>query len=72
MIESKGRDTMVKIIKNMIRCNLCGDTIESVHVHDFVTCCCGTCSVDGGTEYLSRSFVNTSDFTELSIVENDD
>ena len=66
MIESKGRDTMAKIIKNMIRCNLCGDTIESVHIHDFVTCRCG------GTEYLSRSFVNTSDFTELSIVENDD
>lgn len=72
MIESKGRDPMAKIIKNMIRCNLCGDTIESVHVHDFVTCRCGACSVDGGIEYLSRSFVSTNDFTELSIVENVD
>lgn len=63
---------MAKIIKNIIRCNLCGDTIESVHVHDFVTCRCGACSVDGGAEHLSRSFVNTSDFTELSIIENVD
>lgn len=62
---------MAKIVRNMIRCNLCGDTIESVHVHDFVTCQCGACSADGGTEYLSRSFVSINDFTELSIIEND-
>ena len=29
------------IIKNAIRCNICGDKIESKHRHDFVTCKCG-------------------------------
>ena len=46
----------MKIIKNAIRCNLCGEEIESRHVHDFVTCRCGACSVDGGREYLRRCF----------------
>ena len=36
------------IIRNAIRCNICGDEIESKHRHDFVTCKCGDCSVDGG------------------------
>lgn len=35
------------IIKSAIRCNLCGDEIESKNRHDFVTCSCGACSVDG-------------------------
>ena len=40
------------IIRNAIRCNICGDEIESKHRHDFVTCKCGACSVDGGHDYL--------------------
>ena len=40
--------SMKKIVKNMIKCNLCGDIIESKHRHDYVTCKCGSCSVDGG------------------------
>lgn len=60
---------MKKIIKNSIRCNLCGDIIVSEHRHDYVTCSCGFCSVDGGTDYLKRSIVNPQgDFTELSEV----
>lgn len=63
--------SMKKIVRNMIKCNLCGDVIESKHRHDFVTCKCGSCSVDGGNDYLRRSFVNTKDdFTELSIFED--
>lgn len=42
----------------------------SKHVHDFVTCKCGCCGVDGGTMYLRRTFTNSmDDFTELSVVE---
>lgn len=64
---------MQKIIKNMIRCNVCGDVIESVSRHDFVICKCGCCFVDGGTDYLRRGYTNSiDDFTELSIVENDE
>lgn len=61
---------MQKIVKNCIQCKLCGDIIESKHRHDFVTCKCGTCSVDGGTEYIRRTFRNSrEDFIELTEYE---
>lgn len=61
------RHKMQKIIRNMIKCNLCGDVIESTSRHDFMTCKCGCCSVDGGTDYLRRGFTNSKDdFTDLS------
>ena len=55
------------IIKNVIRCNLCGDEIESKHRHDYVKCKCGACAVDGGHDYLRRSFSSVSDYTDLSV-----
>ena len=42
------------IIKNAIRCNICGDEIESKHRHDYVECKCGACAVDGGHDNLRR------------------
>ena len=62
----------MKIIKNAIRCNLCGEEIESRHVHDFVTCRCGACSVDGGHEYLRRCFRTRDCYTDISVTEPDD
>ena len=57
----------MKIIKNVIQCKKCGDIIESVSVHDFNRCSCGTCAVDGGHSYLRRLFKNNiNDFIELS------
>lgn len=61
----------MKIIKNAIRCNRCGDVIESKSTHDFVTCSCGLCSVDGGHEYLRRLRQNPDDYTELSEMEDE-
>ena len=60
-----------KIIRNAIQCRRCGDVIESKTVHDFVTCSCGACSVDGGHEYLRRYCATApeKDYTELSEVE---
>ena len=59
---------MIQIITNKIKCNHCGDIIESKGRHDFVTCSCGVCSVDGGHDYLRRGFVySEKDFTELSV-----
>ena len=61
---------MGKIIRNAIRCNLCEDIIESTYRHDFVTCKCGSCSVDGGLDYLRREFAHSKDdFTEISAFE---
>ena len=59
------------IITNAIRCNRCGDEIESSGTHQFVTCSCGTCSVDGGHEYLRRCAPSEKDFTDISIVETE-
>ncbi len=59
----------MKIIKNAIRCNLCGDEIESKSVHDFVTCSCKACSVDGGHEYLRRVAPSKDAFTDISVAE---
>ena len=47
---------MKKIKINKAKCLLCGDIIESKHVHDYKTCKCGKIAVDGGLEYLRRAF----------------
>ena len=61
------------IIRNAIKCKHCGDIIESKHQHDFVTCSCGCCSVDGGHDYLKRLFKNTiDDFEDLSEIIDDE
>lgn len=65
---------MSKIIKNRIKCLLCGDIIESKTRHDMKYCSCGNCYVDGGLDYLRRGFhgKNTEDcFEDISIVEED-
>jgi hypothetical protein len=43
------------IIQNAVTCLGCGDFIVSKHRHDFVTCTCGSISVDGGQDYLRRA-----------------
>ena len=57
---------MTKIIKNAIQCKLCGEVIESKHVHDFVQCKCGACAVDGGHDYLRRCFRDKNCYIDLS------
>lgn len=64
----------MKIIKNAIKCKHCGDVIESTYRHDFVTCSCGCCSVDGGLDYLRRCFMNSEaeDYIDLSETVSDE
>ena len=57
-----------KIIHNRIKCLKCGDIIESKHRHDYKTCSCGACAVDGGHDYLRRSG-NLEDWQEMSEIE---
>ena len=61
----------MKIIKNAIRCNICGDEIESKYRHDYVQCSCGACAVDGGHDYLRRTYKDKEAYTELSVVSDD-
>ena len=59
----------MEILRNAIRCNLCGNVIESEYRHDMRWCECGAVAVDGGHSYLKRSFVNSpKDYTEMSEV----
>lgn len=60
----------MRIIKsNKIKCNHCGQIIESKHRHDFKWCKCGAVFVDGGHDYLRRGFTNDeNDFEDLSEV----
>ncbi len=60
---------MNKITLNQIRCLNCGSVIISTHRHDFVTCKCGTVSVDGGNDYLRRCFDTEDSYEELSEYE---
>ena len=55
-----------KILKNRAMCLLCGDIIESKHVHDFVTCACGQLSVDGGHDYFRRAFTVPENFEDMN------
>lgn len=60
---------MEKILKNCIQCKVCGEVIESKSVYDFKACSCGSCSVDGGLEYLRRVADDKESYVELSITE---
>ncbi len=57
-----------KILQNEVKCLNCGDQIYSRHRHDFVTCKCGSVSVDGGLSYLKRSFSENTGYEDLSII----
>jgi hypothetical protein len=57
---------MYKILVNKIQCSTCEDIIESKHRHDYVTCRCGRVSVDGGADYLKRTFEPDAKYKELS------
>lgn len=61
-----------KIIRNAIRCKICGEVLESKATHQFVPCKCfresgGTkgCFADGGTSYL-RWGGNPKDYENLA------
>ena len=59
--------------RNVAICKKCGDFLESVHVHHFVTCKCGAISIDGGHDY-GRYVGHPEDFikpTEADIDEWD-
>lgn len=57
----------IKIIRNRIKCKICGDILESRSRYDFMFCSCGKAAIDGGHFYLKRSG-NPNDWEELSEV----
>jgi len=57
---------MAGIIRNMAKCLVCGDIVESRYTHDFRQCACGNLSVDGGKNYLKRSALDPNMVEEMS------
>ena len=55
-----------RIKRNLGHCKHCGDTVESFDRHDYRPCSCGAIAVDGGRDYLRRTFRSWSDFEELT------
>lgn len=60
------------ILNNRAKCNKCGDIIYSSHRHDFNSCSCGEVSVDGGMDYIRRTYNPDADVTEMSVELDDD
>ena len=65
----------IQIIRNVVLCKTCNTLIESKHVHDFIVCACGhgsdtAVTVDGGRDYLKRSWGKNADFDDMSVVEH--
>ena len=46
---------MKRIIRNAVKCRLCGDVIESKKVYGIVECGCGAIAIEGGKRRLRRS-----------------
>jgi len=66
LIQEAEEEHRIHIVSNQAQCLSCGDSIFSMHRHDFVTCACGAISVDGGQAYLRR-IGDLNNFKELSI-----
>ena len=71
-----GGEKTMRLIRNRIKCNHCGDIIESKFTHDFKRCKCGAVAVEGGLDYTKRVYKSNDpeeDYTELSewAVKND-
>ena len=57
---------MAIILKNSIRCKLCGGEIESVDPGRLVLCRCRACGVDGGIDRLYRTG-SDENYEEMSV-----
>jgi len=44
------------------KCLKCNTIIESKHRHDYVTCECGDCAVDGGSDYFRAAYKEAKNF----------
>lgn len=64
-------DEDYEIWKNKARCKNCGDVIESIRRHDFVTCTCFRQNmghgifIDGGRDMYTRFGGNLEDFERI-------
>ena len=71
-LPQKGYTGNTMIIQNAIKCKLCNEIIISQSRHDFNFCHCKAVAVDGGADYLRRTFTEGPDtYEEISVSEKD-
>lgn len=58
--------------KNRIQCLSCNSVIESKYGHDFVTCKCGDCSVDGGPGWGGRLLYKNMNMIKFLPTDNEE
>ena len=54
------------VVSNQIRCEVCGEFVESTRRHDYRKCACGNVGVDGGHDY-ARQTRRTERFSDYTI-----
>ena len=69
MLSEELEDTPT-IICNKAKCILCEEIIISHHRHDHKACKCLGLYVDGGNDYLKRSFGSKGCYEELSVMSD--
>lgn len=52
--------------RNIAKCAICGDIIESTYRHHFISCKCGEISLDGGSDYRRAIFNDRKNLLELT------
>lgn len=57
-------------MKNRAKCKLCNEIIESLALHDYVTCKCGEIAVSGGSYHLYAYAKNFDNFLRVDDDEN--
>ena len=63
--ETKAFKEKVKQMRNIAKCKLCKEIIESFHRYDYFTCKCGEISIDGGNEAFLSSARNFENFLRV-------
>lgn len=61
------------LVKQIVKCPLCGSVIESKHHYHFISCECEAISIDGGTNYCrwlwDETRLNSSDIIDQCVYE---
>lgn len=64
---------MRQIVYNAVTCLECGETLESMHVHDYKTCSCDNqAMVDGGHDYVRYGAMSLDKVAHEVLYDDDD
>ena len=62
---------MNTLFYNAVYCNLCDDTIQSCHRHDYRHCKCGNAMIDGGLDYARWGWIKEDSVIDFSMFIED-